>query len=73
MPKARTPSEEWEKQCLDEELDYELKQTFPASDPLKVTRPRPKKARAKPAIDAQKPRRALSPVRVPELKIRRSR
>jgi len=56
MPKQRTPSEEWEKQCLDEELDYELKQTFPASDPLKITRPRRKKPTAKPGRNAQQPR-----------------
>lgn len=56
MPKQRTPSEEWEKQCLDEELDYELNQTFPASDPLKITRPRPKKAPANPAMNAPVPR-----------------
>ena len=56
MPKERTPSEQREKQCLDDELDYELKQTFPASDPPKITRPRPKKPRAKPGIDAPAPR-----------------
>jgi hypothetical protein len=37
-------------------LDRQLKQTFPASDPLKITRPGRKKARAKPAIGGQKPR-----------------
>ena len=56
MPKQRTPGEEREKQRLDEELDFELKQTFPASDPPKITRPRRKKARAKPGGDAQQPR-----------------
>jgi hypothetical protein len=56
MPKERTTSEQREWQCLDEELDYELAQTFPASDPLKITRPGPKKARAKPGIEAQAPR-----------------
>ena len=48
MPKEKTTSEEREWRHLDEELDYELKQTFPASDPPKITRPRPKKPRAKP-------------------------
>ena len=52
MQKERTPSEEREKQHLDDELDYELDQTFPASDPLKITRPRPKKEPA----GAQQPR-----------------
>ena len=53
MPRQRTQSEEREKQRLDEELDFELKQTFPASDPPKITRPRRKKGRAKPGKDAQ--------------------
>ena len=56
MPKQRTTSEDREKQRLDDELDYELKQTFPASDPLKITRPRRKKPPAKPGRDAQQPR-----------------
>ena len=53
MPKQRTPREQSEKQRLDQELDFELKQTFPASDPPKITRPRRKKARAKPGPNAQ--------------------
>jgi hypothetical protein len=56
MPKEKTRSEQREWQHLDEELDRELEQTFPASDPLKITRPGPKTARAKPGIDAQEPR-----------------
>ena len=34
---AKTP----DKQDLDRELDFELEETFPASDPLDVTRPAP--------------------------------
>ena len=30
-----------DKQALDRELDFELEETFPASDPLDVTRPAP--------------------------------
>ena len=56
MQKERTPSEQREWQHLDEELDRELKGTFPASDPPKITRPRPKKTPAKPGVDAQAPR-----------------
>jgi len=51
LPNKRTPVEEREWQHLDEELDYELNQTFPASDPPKITRPRPKQAKSD--IDAQ--------------------
>ena len=38
MPKEKDTREEREKQELDEELDRQLDQTFPASDPPKVTR-----------------------------------
>jgi hypothetical protein len=38
MPQKPPPSE---KQELDRELDFELDETFPASDPLDVTRPAP--------------------------------
>lgn len=39
---------ELERQKLDAELDKELQDTFPASDPLKITRrpPKPKKQSA---------------------------
>jgi hypothetical protein len=37
MPKEKDTREEREKQELDEELDRQLDQTFPASDPPKVT------------------------------------
>jgi hypothetical protein len=36
-----------DKQELDRELDFELEETFPASDPLDVTRPAPHRARAR--------------------------
>ena len=39
MPKETR--EQREKRELDEELDRQLEQTFPASDPPKVTRSRP--------------------------------
>ena len=57
MPKEKTASEKREWQHLDEELDRQLKQTFPASDPLKITRPQRKKAQAKPVMAVQEPRR----------------
>lgn len=56
MPKQKTASEKREWRQLDEELDRQLKQTFPASDALKITRPGRKKAWAKPPVASQKPR-----------------
>lgn len=41
MPKEMELREQREKQALDEELDRQLEQTFPASDPLKITRGMP--------------------------------
>jgi hypothetical protein len=41
MSKEKDSHEEREKQELDEELDRQLEQTFPASDPPKVTRVTP--------------------------------
>ncbi len=41
MPKKRETREEREKRELDDELDRQLEQTFPASDPPKVTRSAP--------------------------------
>ncbi|MBV9394395.1 MAG: YdhR family protein [Methylobacteriaceae bacterium] len=35
------PKQPPDKQALDRELDFELEETFPASDPLDVTRPAP--------------------------------
>jgi hypothetical protein len=57
MPKEKTASEKREWRQLDEELDRQLKQTFPASDALKITRPGRKKARAKPGVGGQTARR----------------
>jgi hypothetical protein len=44
MPRKPPPPD---KQDLDRELDFELEETFPASDPLDVTRPAPHRARAR--------------------------
>ena len=41
MPKRGETRKEREKRELDDELDRQLEQTFPASDPLKVTRSSP--------------------------------
>lgn len=38
MPKEKRKSDQDEKQQLDEELDQQLRETFPASDPPKITR-----------------------------------
>jgi len=38
MPTERETREQLEKRELDDELDRQLEETFPASDPLKVTR-----------------------------------
>ena len=38
MPKRNETPEEREKRELDQELDRQLEQTFPASDPPKITR-----------------------------------
>jgi hypothetical protein len=38
MPKEKETREQREKRKLDEELDRQLEQTFPASDPPKITR-----------------------------------
>jgi hypothetical protein len=42
----RKPSQD-DKQDLDRELDFELEETFPASDPLDVTRPAPHRKSAR--------------------------
>jgi hypothetical protein len=49
MPKHDETSKQREKRELDEELDRQLQQTFPASDPLKITRGSTKPQAAKPA------------------------
>jgi hypothetical protein len=41
MPKTQETREERAKRELDDELDRQLEQTFPASDPPKVTRSTP--------------------------------
>jgi hypothetical protein len=41
MPKKGETRKEREKRELDDELDRQLEQTFPASDPPKVTRSSP--------------------------------
>ncbi|MBN8975421.1 MAG: hypothetical protein WBA62_05910 [Xanthobacteraceae bacterium] len=38
MSKDKRKSDQDEKQQLDEELDQQLRETFPASDPPKITR-----------------------------------
>lgn len=38
MPKEPIKSDEEEREALERELDKELEETFPASDPPKVTR-----------------------------------
>jgi hypothetical protein len=59
MPKKAETPQEREKRKLDEELDRQLDQTFPASDPLKVTRGAPERPqsrrRKKRASDSRKP------------------
>lgn len=45
MPKQYETSKQREKRELDEELDRQLLQTFPASDPPKITRPAKRSAR----------------------------
>jgi hypothetical protein len=41
MPEEKETREQREKQELDDELNRQLEETFPASDPLKVTRSSP--------------------------------
>jgi hypothetical protein len=43
MSKEKETCEQREKRELDEELNRQLEQTFPASDPLKITRTVPTK------------------------------
>jgi hypothetical protein len=47
MPMQNETREQREKRKLDEELDRQLEQTVPASDPPKITRTRLKKIQAK--------------------------
>lgn len=41
MPKEKMTREQRERKAVDDELDRQLDQTFPASDPPKVTRSSP--------------------------------
>jgi hypothetical protein len=51
MAKEKETPEQRQKRKLDEELDRQLEQTFPASDPPKITSPR-KRTMPKPDTDA---------------------
>ena len=57
MPKKYETSEQREKRELDEELDRQLRQTFPASDPPKITRPAKRIVRKSSVRDARQRRR----------------
>jgi hypothetical protein len=46
MPKEKETRPQRKKRQLDEELDRQLEQTFPASDPPKITRSVPNAERA---------------------------
>jgi hypothetical protein len=48
MPKENETPEQRQKRKLDEELDRQLEQTFPASDPPKITRTPPNQTPPKP-------------------------
>ena len=56
MPKEKETRQQRNKRKLDEELDRQLEQTFPASDPPKVTRsvPPAKKTPPQPQTDDEK-------------------
>jgi hypothetical protein len=41
MPKKKKTREQRERDEVEDELDRQLEETFPASDPLKITRSRP--------------------------------
>lgn len=56
MPKENETSEQREKRELDEELDRQLRETFPASDPPKITRPTKRTARISAARDDRRSR-----------------
>ena len=53
MSKKNETPKERKKRELDEELDRQLEQTFPASDPLKITRSNPS-AQVTPKLDSDK-------------------
>jgi hypothetical protein len=41
MPKEKTTREQRDRKAVEDKLDRELEQTFPASDPPKITRSSP--------------------------------
>jgi hypothetical protein len=53
VPKETKTDEQW-KQKVERELDRQLEDTFPASDPLKITRRPPKKPLGSPAEESPK-------------------
>ena len=56
MPEEKRTRQQRERQAVEEELDRELDQTFPASDPLKVTRSSPdSQITPKPHVEEDKP------------------
>jgi hypothetical protein len=57
MPKEYETSEQREKRELDEELDRQLRDTFPASDPPKITRPAKRTRQKSPIRDTRPSRR----------------
>jgi len=55
MPAEKAMREQRRKAKIDKELDRQLEQTFPASDPLKITRSAPKhQITPKPDTDEEK-------------------
>jgi hypothetical protein len=57
MPKEKETREQREKRELDDELDRQLQETFPASDPPKITRSTPAtQITPKPNADDDEPR-----------------
>jgi hypothetical protein len=56
MPQKKPTRERRERKAIEEELDRELEQTFPASDPPKVTRSSPdSQITPKPHVEEDKP------------------
>jgi hypothetical protein len=56
MPEEKPTREQRERKAVEEELDRELEQTFPGSDPLKVTRSSPNsQITPKPRLEEDKP------------------
>ena len=56
MPEGKRTREQRDREAVDEELDRELEQTFPASDPPKITRSSPDtQITPKPHLEEDKP------------------